>query len=596
MREVTEACFDFYTRTFDEPYPFDSYDQVMGPGHNWGAMETAGCVTFRDEYLPRNEPDAGELVDRATVIAHEMAHMWFGDLVTMKWWQDTWLNESFADFMGYHVAHEAGVLGSWPDFSLNRKPTAYVADGRRSTHPIAEDAEHLVDVDTAFNNFDMITYAKGASVLHQLVTWLGWDTFVRGTNVYLTRHRFGNAELADYLEALDSVTDRDVRGWAEVYLRTTGFDTIRVTRDGDVPVLERSGSRPHRFSVVGLDGSRVGETRVVDLDDAQPLALPELAGQAVLPNARDEAYAAVLLDDHSWQAAIDGLSGLPDPLLRAVTWTNASTRVRTGQAPLGDYLTIARRHLAAETDPVVFDSVVRRLWRQVLPQWTSPETHREAEQIVAEVCAAALASGDADRALSAMRGLARTSTDADLLRRWLESGEARPGLEVDRDTRWLAVRRLVVLGAAGADLVAAEAAADRSSSGHQSSLTALASRPDPAAKADAWERIADPAVSNRDFEALVAGLWTPGQHDLVAPYVTRYLEDAPRIAERGQAFAQEVGFAAPRMPMTLDRLQQLRDDLDAASEQTDNKVLRRGWRDTVDDYDVALRVRASSGG
>ena len=270
LREVTERCFDFYTRTFDEPYPFDSYDQVMGPGHNWGAMETAGCVTFRDEYLPRNEPDAGELVDRATVIAHEMAHMWFGDLVTMKWWQDTWLNESFADFMGYHVAHEAGVLGSWPDFSLNRKPTGYVADGRRSTHPIAEDAEHLVDVDTAFTNFDMITYAKGASVLHQLVIWLGWDTFVKGTNVYLTRHRFGNAELADYLEALDSVTDRDVRGWAESYLRTTGFDTIRVTREGDVPgagtrgltspPLQRRGParlRRHRHTA-GRPGVRAG--------------------------------------------------------------------------------------------------------------------------------------------------------------------------------------------------------------------------------------------------------------------------------------------------------------------------------------------------
>jgi aminopeptidase N len=591
MREVTEACFDFYTRTFDEPYPFDSYDQVMGPGHNWGAMETAGCVTFRDEYLPRNEPDAGELVDRATVIAHEMAHMWFGDLVTMKWWQDTWLNESFADFMGYHVAHEAGVLGSWPDFSLNRKPTGYAADARRSTHPVAEDAEHLVDVDTAFTNFDMITYAKGASVLHQLVIWLGWDTFVKGTNVYLTRHRFGNAELADYLQALDSVTDRDVRGWAEAYLRTTGFDTIRVTRDGDVPVLEREGSRPHRFSVVGLDGSHVGTARMVDLGD-EPVPLPELAGQAVLPNARDEAYAAILLDPLSWQATIDGLSGLSDPLLRAVTWTNASTRVRTGQAPLADYLTIAQRHLAAETDPVVFDSVVRRLWRQVLPQWTSPETHPDAERIVADACAAALEAGDADRALSAMRGVARTTADADLLRRWLDSGEARPGLEVDRDTRWLVVRRLVVLGAAGADLVAAEAAADRSSSGYQSSLTALASRPDPAAKDEAWERIVDPTVSNRDFEALVAGLWTAGQEDLVAPYVARYLEDAPRVAERGQAFAQEIAFAAPRMPMALDRLQRLRDDIDTASEQTGNTVLRRGWRDTVDDYDIALRVRA----
>ena len=232
-------------------------------------------MTFRDEYVPRSEPDAGALVDRSTVIAHEMAHMWFGDLVTMKWWQDTWLNESFADFMGFHVAHEIGVAGSWPDFSLNRKPTGYAADSRRSTHPIAEDPEHLVDVDTAFNNFDMITYAKGASVLRQLVTWLGWETFLAGTNRYLTRHRFGNAELADYLEALDSVTDRDVRGWAEAYLRTTGFDTILVTREGDVPVLARDGSRPHRFSVAALNGAGTLDSRILDVGD-DPVALHDL--------------------------------------------------------------------------------------------------------------------------------------------------------------------------------------------------------------------------------------------------------------------------------------------------------------------------------
>ncbi len=440
MRQVTERCFDFYTTTFDEPYPFDSYDQVMGPGHNWGAMETAGCVTFRDEYLPRNEPDAGELVDRATVIAHEMAHMWFGDLVTMKWWQDTWLNESFADFMGYHVAHEAGVVGSWPDFSLNRKPTGYSADARRSTHPIAEDAEHLVDVDTAFTNFDMITYAKGASVLHQLVIWLGWDTFVAGTNRYLTKHRFGNAELADYLEALDSVTDRDVRGWAEAYLRTTGFDTIRVTREGDVPVLQRDGSRPHRFTVAALDGSAVSATRLVDLV-GEPVPLPEYAGAPVIPNAADEAYAAVLLDDASWQALVDGLSAMPDPLLRAVAWSNAFTRVRSGQLAAPAFMEVVDRHLGVETDPVVFDSVLRRVSRVVLPQWTAPEALASAERSVAAACTTALGANDRDRGLAAMRRLAATTSDATLLRGWLDAGEARPGLEVDRDTRWVAVRR-----------------------------------------------------------------------------------------------------------------------------------------------------------
>jgi aminopeptidase N len=592
MKQVTEACFDFYTRTFDEPYPFDSYDQVMGPGHNWGAMETAGCVTFRDEYLPRNEPDAGELVDRATVIAHEMAHMWFGDLVTMKWWQDTWLNESFADFMGYHVAHEAGVLGSWPDFTLNRKPTAYTADRRRSTHPIAEDAEHLVDVDTAFTNFDMITYAKGASVLHQLVIWLGWETFVAGTNAYLTQHRFGNAELADYLDALDSVTDRDVRGWAEAYLRTTGYDTIRVERDGDVPTLTRDGSRPHRFSVAALAGGQVSERRLVDLGD-EPVRLTDFAGAAVLPNAADEAYAAVLLDDQSWQAAIDDLGSLPDPLLRAITWTNAMTRVRSGASTTAEYLTIVQRHLAQETDPVVFDSVLRRVTRQVVPQWTAPEGLADAERVVAEVCAAVLDAGDPDRGLAAMRRLAMTTTDVAMLRRWLDSGESRPGLEVDRDTRWIVVRRLVELGEAGSDLVEAESVHDRSSNGQQASLAALAGRPEPAAKEDAWRQICDPGVSNRDFTALVSGLWTPGQDQLFTPYLERYLEDAPGIAARSQSFADAAAFAAPRTPMPLDRFRSFRDELDAASGGTTNTVLRRGWEDTVDDYDVALRVRVA---
>jgi aminopeptidase N len=393
----------------------------------------------------------------------------------------------------------------------------------------------------------MITYAKGASVLRQLVTWLGWDTFLAGTNRYLTRHRFDNAELADYLEALDSATDRDVRGWAEAYLRTTGFDTIRVTRDGDVPVLARDGSRPHRFTVARLDGGLSGgddgpEFRVVDLG-ADPLALGDLGGAAVLPNARDEAYAAVHLDDQSWQRVVDGLSSLPDPLLRAVTWTNAITRVSHGAMPAPELMSLVRRHLASESDPVVFDGVLRRLTRLVLPQWTAPEDLRAAEQVIATVCSEALAAGDRDRGLAAMRRVAMTSDDVALLRGWLESGEARPGLAVDRDTRWLVVRRLVELAAEGDDLVDREAVADRSASGHQSALAARASRPDARAKEAAWQQLLDPHVSNRDFGAIVAGLWSAGQEELVAPYLDRYLEEAPKIAGRGQAFAADVAAA-----------------------------------------------------
>jgi aminopeptidase N len=342
--------------------------------------------------------------------------------------------------------------------------------------------------------------------------------------------------------------------------------------------------------VAVLDGTTVGDVRLVDLAD-EPVALEDFAGAPVIPNAGDEAYAAVLLDDRSWQAAVDDLGTLPDPLLRAVTWTNALTRVRSGASTVGEYLTIVERHLADETDAVVFDGVLRRITRQVVPQWTAPEGLADAERVVAEVCAAVLGAGDVGRGLASMRRLAMTTTDVDLLRRWLDSGQSRPGLEVDRDTRWLVVRRLVELGAAGTDLIEATAAADRSSNGHQASLAALAGRPEPAAKEDAWQRICDPHVSNRDFTALVAGLWTPGQEELFAPYLERYLEDAPRIAVRSQSFADAAAFAAPRTPMALERFRGFRDALEEAATGQTNTVLRRGWQDTVDDYDVALRVR-----
>jgi aminopeptidase N len=386
------------------------------------------------------------------------------------------------------------------------------------------------------------------------------------------------------------VTDRDVRRWAELYLRTTGFDTIRVTRDGDVPVLTREGTRPHRFTVAALAGSGVSGTRLVDLDD-DPVALPDYAGAPVVPNSGDEAYAEVHLDDLSWRAAVDDLASLPDPLLRAVTWSNAFTRVQSGTAATRELMDVVARHLGAENDAVVFDGVLGRVTRRVVPQWTAPQDLAGAQASIASVCATALAAGDRDRGLAAMRGLASTTDDVDLLQRWLAEGEARPGLELDRDSRWIVVRRLVVLGAADDSLVDVEAKADISASGHEASLTARASRPAADAKESAWRQVVDPTVSNRDFEALIAGMWTPGQEELNAPYLARYLEDGPRIAARGQAFAQEVAFAMPVFPMALPRLEAFRSDLATAAEGIDNTVLLRGWNDRVDDLDLALRVR-----
>jgi aminopeptidase N len=366
-----------------------------------------------------------------------------------------------------------------------------------------------------------------------------------------------------------------------------------VTRDGDIPVLGRDGSRPHRFSVAAIGPDGRHHACLVDLA-ADRLVLTALGGAAVLPNAGDEAYAAVLLDEASWDRVVEDLASLPDPLLRAVTWTNAITRVRRGAMPATELMSLVRRHLSAETDPVVFDGVLRRLTRLVLPLWTAPEELSPSEQAIATVCAEALEAGDPGRGLAAMRRVAMTSHDVALLRGWLDSEKARPGLEVDRDTRWIVVRRLIELGAEGDELVDREATQDRSSSGHQSALAARASRPDARAKEEAWQQLLDPHVSNRDFGAIVAGLWSAGQEELVTPYLDRYLEDAPRIARRGQAFAADVADAAPHVPMTLSRFERFRDELEAAANGTDNPVLRRGWHDTVDDYDVALRARRAS--
>ena len=268
LRRITEQCFDHYAELFDEPFPFDTYDQVFVPELNWGAMENPGCVTFRDEFLPRGRVTEVERRLRAMVIAHEMSHMWFGDLVTQTWWEDIWLNESFAEYMGFRVSEDAaGFAGTWVGFEVTHKPRAMVADRRRSTHPVAPLPEDVPDVDTASTNFDAISYVKGASALRQLVTWMGDEDFLAGVNAHLTQHRFGNATLADLVGALDEASPRDVRAWAEVWLRQSGHDTIRVERDGDVPVLVRDGVRPHRFLVTAYDdGLAEVDRRVVDLD------------------------------------------------------------------------------------------------------------------------------------------------------------------------------------------------------------------------------------------------------------------------------------------------------------------------------------------
>ena len=575
LRRITEQCFDHYTGLFDEPFPFDTYDQVFVPGLNWGAMENPGCVTFRDEMLSRGEVHDEARRLRAMVIAHEMSHMWFGDLVTQRWWDDTWLNESFADYMGFEVAHSvAGFPGTRLSFETRFKPEGYAADRRRSTHPVAPLPADVPDVATAATNFDAISYAKGNAAIRQLVTWLGTDDFLSGVNAHLTQHRFANATLDDLVDALDAVSPRDVRGWAEAWLRSAGHDTIRVERDGEVPVLVRQGIRPHRLRVSAYDDTMgaVGD-RWVELDD-EPVPLPDWAGRVVVPNSTGETFARIVLDARSRDAAGRHLLAVVDPLARGLLWTLAF------DLPVEDQLGLVDRHLADEPNPTLVEAVVEHLARRVLarriPADQAPAVHHR----LAGCLRTGLAGGpEAQRAVALARGLALTSHDAEELRRWLTADRTDQGHELDPSLRWSVVHRLAGLGELDADGIEEERRRDGTAQGDLGAATALAARPTAEAKAEAWVSMSAAEISNRRFSALARGLWSPEQSELVAPYVPAYAAAGPGLAQRGSAFAAEVGSAFPALFLDDAQLELFR----AALRGDVPAVLRRAWEDALDD-------------
>jgi aminopeptidase N len=575
LRRVTEVCFDHYAKIFTEPFPFDSYDQVFVPELNWGAMENPGCVTFNEHMLPRKRVTDDDRRHRAMVIAHEMSHMWFGDLVSPVWWEDAWLNESFADYMGFEVAETvAGYAGTRVSFEAGYKPGAFRADRRRSTHPVAPAAQDVPDVDTGTTIFDNISYGKGNAVLRQLVTWLGEADFLAGVNAHLTRHRFANATLENLLSALDAASPRDVRGWAEMWLRQSGHDTIRVSRPDGVPVLTRDGVRPHRFTVAAYSTSlEPFGSRLVDLAD-QPLELPEWAGLVVVPNSYGETFARIELDPFSYGIVSQALAALPDALVRAVLWA----MVLDG-APPASHLELLARQLPRESSPTLvaaaLDRTLNDLVRRVLP----PSQLPAALEVIAAACALE-GEPDEQRAVALARGLAWATSDTALLRRWLTADATDQGLALDSELRWAVVRRLAELGALEAPEIEAERLRDGTAAGDLGAVTALAARPAAEAKSAAWAAMTeDPDVSVHRFRALAAGLWSLSQRELVAPYIAAYVAVAPALARRGSAFAAAVGRAFPALPLAAEELElvrkALRGDVPA--------VLRRRWEDELDD-------------
>ncbi|MGH3392808.1 MAG: aminopeptidase N, partial [Actinomadura sp.] len=360
--DITRRCFDRYHELFDERYPFGKYDQAFVPEFNFGAVENPGCVLFRDEFLYRSAVTDTERELRAIVIAHEMAHMWFGDLVTMRWWDDLWLSESFAEYMGTQVVTEASrFTTAWTGFAIKRKAWGYDADQRSSTHPVA--AQGIDDTAAALTNFDGISYAKGASALRQLVAWVGEEAFLAGLNEYFARHRFGSAELADLLAALTRASGRDVHDWAERWLRTSGVDTLRVepaASGGTLTVAH--GTRPHRIHI-GLydlvDGRLVRRERLdADLGTDGTTGPPLAGADLVLPNDGDLSYAKIRLDGRSWRTVTQALSTIDDQLTRALLWNTARDLVRDAELSPADFLTLVEAHLPPEPVVAIVEAVL----------------------------------------------------------------------------------------------------------------------------------------------------------------------------------------------------------------------------------------------
>ncbi|MFJ6753018.1 MULTISPECIES: aminopeptidase N [unclassified Streptomyces] len=651
--DLTRRCYDRYHQLFDEPYPFDSYDQAFVPEFNAGAMENPGLVTFRDEFLHRSAVTDTERQTRGMVIAHEMAHMWFGDLVTLQWWDDIWLNESFAEYMGYQVLSEVSrFTDTWTDFAVTRKGWGYDADQRPSTHPVAPTPEDVPDTASALLNFDGISYAKGASALRQLVAWMGEKDFLTGINDHFTRHRFGNATLADFIDSLARATDRDVHTWADRWLRTTGVDTLTPephTGDDTWRLdLLHTGSRPHHITVGTYthdpaDPTRLTPQRRFDLDiPADPgrtshtFAHP--TPDLIVLNDGDLTYTKIRFDAASWQTAARALSGLPDPLTRAVVWNAARDMVRDGALPPAAYLDAARTHLPHETDLALVQGVLTFARTQIAdrylpsPQIPTPpppaaphdqgDPHAQGRTLTdtpidrhtALTTLSAISrdllrrtegtdhSTAAGLRLIAVRTFTDSATSDEGIQDWLDGGTIPGGPPLDPELRWRILTRLATLGTAPLDhlraTIDAELARDPSATGQQGAARCRAALPDPAAKQAAWDALFTTddrtALSNHLFTATATGFWHPEQHDLLRPYVARYFTDAPALAaRRGPALADAAGRHA--FPTVIEP-ETLRLGETCLAEGDPTPALRRKLDDQLDDLRRALHVRTRTHG
>lgn len=610
---LTRRCFDRYQQIFREPYPFDSYDQAFVPEFNYGAMENPGLVTFSDTYVYRSAVTDSQRELRGVTIAHEMAHMWFGNLVTLRWWDDIWLNESFAEYMGYQVLTDATAHQPWTEFAATRKPWGCEADQRPSTHPVAPDPAGIPDTASALSNFDGISYAKGAAALRQLVAWLGNDTFLAGINDHFARHRFANATLHDFIDAMARASGRDVHAWARAWLRTTGPDTLTPALHDDPAgwrlALSHTGKpttpRPHRLRIGAYDTTPGDPTHVTprahhDLElDAEEgtthRTYPGPRPSLLVVNDGDLTYAKTRLDPASWATASRALSSLPDPLTRAVVWNAARDMVRDGELPPLAYLAAARRTLPTEPVTALTEAVLAFARTQIADHYLPGDQRTAALATLTDLAHDLLASPEPTRRLVAARTLIDAATTPGDIRAWWQAGAVPGGPPLDHELRWRLLYRLAVLGAATPAEIDAEARHDPTATGEESAARCRAALPDPAAKRAAWDAMFDEAdrLSNYLFTATAQGFWQPEQRDLLASYLPRYFPDAAALAaRRGHALARAAARHAFPRGFTDPRTLRLGEHHLATA--TLHPTLRRGLADQLDDLRRALRLAGNA--
>lgn len=544
--DKTREGFAYYEEKFGVPYPFAKYDQLFVPEFNAGAMENAGAVTFTETYVFRSKVTDAVKERRVVTILHELAHMWFGDLVTMKWWNDLWLNESFAEWASTIATAEATEwTEAWTTFNAMEKTWAYRQDQLPSTHPVVATINDLDDVQV---NFDGITYAKGGSVLKQLAAWVGIDAFFAGVGQYFQKHAFGNTELSDLLVELEATSGRDLSGWSKKWLETAGVNTLspelRVADDGiiarfaivqtapaDYPTI-----RPHRLGVgfYSLNGDALVRTHHVELDvDGDLTEVPELVGQRqpdlILLNDDDLAYAKIRLDARSLKTAIDHLARISDPLARSLVWGAAWDQTRDAEASASDYIDLVLRNIGAETESTTVRTTLAQL-QLAANAYVASETRDAARTRVAdalwELAAAAEPGSDSQlQFVTAFASAASTGAHWAQVRALRDGTVALAGLDIDADLSWALLVSLAAGGIVTAADIDAALAADNTAKGGEFAAQAKAALPTVDAKRIAWASLIDSAdLPNTVVRSAALGFVHPAGTEALEAFVAPYFD------------------------------------------------------------------------